>query len=339
MPVISLPSPRVLPLVGGPVLRWGVLAPGEIARDFVSTLHANTEQRVHAVASRSIERAEAFAARFGIARAYDSYARLVADPDIDVVYIAAPHSEHRSLALLAIEAGKNVLIEKPIALNAVQAAETAAAARSAGVFAMEAMWSRYLPRTDVIAQVLADGALGDPALVTVNLGWKADFDAGSRMFDPALGGGAMLDAGVYSLWFSQFVLGEPVDVVATGTLAPTGVDAQVAVAMSAANGAQSSVTTTVLVDTPGTAAVYGSAGSLTVEGFVFSGGFRVEAGGQRVEWADDGGLAGRDGLAWQAAALAHYVAEGRTESPLHSLDDSIALMRTIDRVRAYIGAI
>jgi predicted dehydrogenase len=336
---MSLPSPRVLPLRGGPVLRWGVLAPGEIARDFVSTLHANTGQRVHAVASRSLERAEAFAQRFGISRAYDSYDQLVADPDIDVVYVAAPHSEHRRLALLAIAAGKHVLIEKPIALNATQASEIAEAARAAGVFAMEAMWSRYLPRTDVIAQLLGDGVLGDPRLVTVNLGWKAEFDASSRMFDPALGGGAMLDAGVYSLWFSQFVLGEPVDVLATGSLAPTGVDAQVAVSMSAANGAQSSVTTTVLVDTPGIAAVYGTLGSITVENFVFPGGFRVEAAGQRAEWADEGGLTGRDGLAWQAAALAHYVAEGRTESPLHSLDDSIALMRTIDRVRAYVGAL
>ena len=253
--------------------------------------------------------------------------------------MAAPHSEHRALALLAISAGKHVLIEKPIALDAVQASEIAEAARAAGVFAMEAMWSRYLPRTDVIARLLDDGALGDPRLVTVNLGWKAEFDAGSRMFDPALGGGAMLDAGVYSLWFSQFVLGEPVDVLATGSLAPTGVDAQVAVSMSAANGAQASVTTTVLVDTPGTAAAYGTAGSITVENFVFPGGFSVDTGGQRAEWIDDGGLTGRDGLAWQAAALAHYVAEGRTESPLHSLDDSIALMRTIDRVRAYVGAV
>jgi predicted dehydrogenase len=336
---MSLPSARVLPLTGGPVLRWGVLAPGAIARDFVSALHAHTGQRVHAVASRSMERAEAFAAGFGIARAYDSYDRLVADPDIDVVYVAAPHSEHRALALLAIAAGKNVLVEKPIALNAVQAAEIAAAARAAGVFAMEAMWSRYLPRTDVIGQLLADGAVGEPRLVTVNLGWKAEFDAGSRMFDPALGGGAMLDAGVYSLWFSQFVLGEPVDVLATGSLAPTGVDAQVAVTMTAASGAQSSLTTTVLVDTPGTAAVYGTAGSVTVERFVFPGGFRLEVAGERIDWADEGGLTGRDGLAWQAAALAHYVAEGRTESPLHSLDDSIALMRTIDRVRAYVGAV
>jgi predicted dehydrogenase len=336
---MSLPTPRVLPLDGGPVLRWGVLAPGAIARDFVSTLHTNTGQRVHAVASRSLERAEVFARRFGIARAYDSYDRLVADPGIDVVYIAAPHSEHRALALLAIAAGKNVLIEKPIALNAVQAAEIAAAARAAGVFAMEAMWSRYLPRTDVIAQLLDDGALGDPRLVTVDLGWKAEFDPESRMFDPALGGGAMLDAGVYSLWFSQFVLGEPVDVLATGSLAPTGVDTQVAVAMTTASGAQSSVTTTVLVDTPGTAAVYGTGGSLTVEGFVFSGGFRLDVAGERGEWQDEGGLAGRDGLAWQASALAHFVTEGRTESPLHSLDDSIALMRTIDRVRAYVGAV
>ena len=341
----SLPESRVTPLRGGPALRWGVLAPGAIARDFVTTLHANTDQRVHAVASRSSERAATFAAAHGIPRNYDSYDQLVADPDIDVVYVAAPHSEHRALALLAIAAGKHVLIEKPIALNAREAGDIAAAAASAGVFVMEAMWSRYLPQSDVISQLLDDGALGDVRLVSVDLGWKNEYDPTSRMYDPKLGGGAMLDAGIYSLWFAQFVLGAPTAVFATGSLAPTGVDAQTVVALSAANGAQASVSTSILINTPGIASIFGTDARLQFDdSFVFSAGFRVISGGSEpsgsdLVWEDASGLRGRDGLCWQAVALASYVAEGRTQSPVHSLEQSISLMRTIDDVRAQVGAV
>jgi predicted dehydrogenase len=334
----SLPLPQVTPLRGGPVLRWGVLAPGAIAHDFVSTMHRNTDQRVHAVASRTAARAAAFAAAHGIPRNYGSYQQLVADPAIDVVYIAAPHSEHRDLALLAIAAGKHVLIEKPIALDAAQAIEIADAARAAGVFAMEAMWSRYLPQASVIRQLLDARELGDVKLVTVNLGWRNDFDPASRMYDPALGGGAMLDAGVYSLWFSQFVLGVPSSVRAAGILAPTGVDVQAAATLDFDGRAQASITTSILIDTPGIATIEGTAASLRFDGnFVFPAAFRVVTDGDSRSWSDAAAPTGRDGLAWEATALAQFVSEGRTESPLHSLDDSISLMRTIDEVRAQVG--
>ena len=335
----SLPPPRVPPLRGGPVLRWGVLAPGEIANDFVSTLHANTDQRVHAVASRTAQRAADFAGKHGIPRSYGSYAELVADADVDVVYIASPHSEHRSMALLAIAAGKHVLVEKPIALNAEEAGEIAAAARAAGVFAMEAMWSRYLPQADVIAQLLEQQAIGDVALVTAILGWRWPFDPASRGFDPKLGGGAMLDAGVYSLWFSQFVLGEPTRVQASGNLAPTGVDSDTAVTLESASGALAVVTTSIVADTPVLAAIYGTEGSIQFDSaFLFPASFRLVTNDGEQAFSDESGLVGRDGLAWQAVALAQYVADGLTESPVHSLDDSVALMRTIDEVRRQVGA-
>lgn len=337
--MISLPSPRVTPLRGGPVLRWGVLAPGEIAGDFVSTMHANTDQRVHAVASRSSDRAAAFATAHGIPRSYGSYDQLVADPDIDVVYVAAPHSEHLALALLAIAAGKHVLIEKPIALNVAEATEIAAAARAAGVFAMEAMWTRYLPQSDVVAQLLASGRLGDVRLVSVNLGWQFPYEPEGRGFNPALGGGAMLDAGVYSLWFSQFALGVPARVTASGILAPTGVDAQAVATLDFDSGAQSAITTTILVSTPGSASIYGTDASIRFDAdFVFPSPFVLSGSAGDETWHDESGLSGRDGLAWEATALAQFVTDGRTESPIHSLDDSISLMRTIDDVRAQLGA-
>jgi predicted dehydrogenase len=336
--MLSLPVPTVTPLTGGPTLRWGVLAPGVIANDFVSTLHANTEQRVHAVASRSTQRAAAFASSHGIPRSYGSYEQLVADPDIDVVCIASPHSEHRAMALLAIEAGKHVLIQKPIALNEAQAQEIADAARAAGVFAMEALWTRYLPQSDVIAQLLHDGALGDVTLVSAVLGWKFDYDPVGRGFDPALGGGAMLDAGVYSHWFAQFVLGEPTRIQASGNLAPTGVDTDTAAVLEFADGALAAVTSSIVANTPVRAAIFGTAGSIEFDtSFVNPSPFRLTVGDASATFTEIG-PSGRDGLAWQATALAQYVAEGRTESPVHSLDDSIALMRTIDEVRRQVGA-
>jgi len=336
---MSLPISRVTPLRGGPVLRWGVLAPGQIANDFVTTLHANTDQRVVAVGSRSADRACAFAVTHGIPRS-GSYRAVVTDPDVDVVYIASPHSEHRTLALLAIAAGKHVLIEKPIALTAQQAAEIAAAARAAGVFAMEALWSRYLPQADVVAQLLKQGAIGDITLVTAVLGWRWPFDPASRGYDPALGGGAMLDAGVYSLWFSQFVLGEPTRIQASGNLAPTGVDSDTVVAIESASGALAAVTTSIVADTPVLAAVYGTAGSIRFDSnFVMPASFTLVTADGEQTYRDESGVIGRDGLAWQAVALAQYVADGLSESPVHSLDDSIALMRTIDEVRRQVGAV
>ncbi|HEY4269741.1 MAG TPA: Gfo/Idh/MocA family oxidoreductase [Galbitalea sp.] len=336
--MLALPHPDVAPLRGGPTLRWGILAPGVIANDFVSTLHANTDQRAVAVASRSLERAEAFAARHEIPRHYAGYEQLVADPDVDVVYVAAPHSEHRALALLAIAAGKHVLIEKPIALNAGEAREIATAARAAGVFAMEAMWTRYLPQSAVIARLLDDGALGDVKLVTVNLGWQWAYDPTSRGYDPALGGGAMLDAGVYSLWFSHFVLGAPTSIQAAGILAETGVDTQAVVTLDHGGRAQSMVSTTILVNTPGLATIHGTGASLEfTQNFVFPADFVVTEGDERLDWRNTGPT-GRDGLAWQAVALAGYVHEGRTDSPLHCLDDAIEVMETIDAVRAQVGA-
>ena len=184
------PAVRVPPLRGGPVLRWGVLAPGTIAGDFVATVRRNTDQRVTAVASRSMERGRRFAERHAVDRVHESYEALVADPAVDIVYVAAPHSEHARLGLLAIGAGKHVLIEKPIATSAREAEEVAAAARSAGVFAAEAMWTRYLPQFDVLDQLLQRGDLGTIRLATAEVGWAIDADVPNRLLDPGLAGGS-----------------------------------------------------------------------------------------------------------------------------------------------------
>ncbi|CAN5262617.1 Gfo/Idh/MocA family oxidoreductase [soil metagenome] len=336
----SLPESIAFPLTGGPQLRWGVLAPGHIAREWVGALHAHTDQRVSAVASRSAERAGAFAAEFGIPTVHGGYEQLVADPGIDAVYIAAPHSEHRALALLAIAAGKHVLIEKPIAVTLAEARDIVAAARAAGVFAMEAMWSRFLPQNTIVAQLLEGGDLGEVLTVTADFGAKFAFDPHSRAFDPALGGGALLDIGVYPAWFAHFVLGAPDAVTATGTLASTGVDAQAALILDYPSGAQAAITTSMLVETPLAATVSGTLARVEFPGpFMGPGSFRVISGGERTEWTEPTGFHWGEGLCYQAAAMAQHVAEGLTESPWHTLDDTLEIMTVLESARVQLGAL
>jgi predicted dehydrogenase len=338
---LLLPPSTAVPLRGGATLRWGVLAPGTIAGDFTNALHTFTDQRVVSVASRSRERAEAFAARFGIPGVGADYRQLVDDPSVDIVYVAAPHSEHRALALLAIAAGKHVLIEKPIAVDAAEAREIADVARAAGVYAMEAMWSRFLPQTTVIASLLERGSLGDVGLVTGDFGDVVSFDPLSRAFDPRLGGGALLDIGIYPIWFAQFVLGTPSSVRATGSLAPTGVDDQCSLLIRSASGAQALLSTSLRVTSPIAATVSGSLGRVSIDSpFIAQGGFEFSSvgGGETHRWSDDTGMRWRDGLAWQAAAIARDVLEGRTESALHPLDTSITMLETIDEARRQLGA-
>jgi predicted dehydrogenase len=338
---MTFPPPETEPLRGGPVLGWGVIGPGEIANDFTTTLHANSDQRVVAVGSRSADRAALFAARHGVPTAHDSYEALVADPAIDVVYVASPHPQHLEHALLAIAAGKHVLVEKPMTTSAADTRRLATAARDAGVLAMEAMWTRYLPGTTVIARLLADGALGDVRLATVDVGWPHDPGPADgrtppdRIFDPAQGGGALLDAGVYAHWFARFATGAPVTSRTTGAVSDRGVDLQSVTVSTSPGGAQSVATTTMTAWTPGFAVIAGSrATARYTDHFVFPASFALHHGADADRWSEPTGLRGRQGLVWQATALARYVADGRTESPVHGLDDSIGLAASLEAARA-----
>jgi len=334
----TFPEPEVEALRGGPVLGWGVIGSGTIANDFTRTLHANSDQRVVAVGSRSAERASAFAARHGVPGVHDSYEALVADPSVDVVYVASPHPQHLEHALLAIGAGKHVLVEKPMTTSEADTRTLAAAAREAGVLAMEAMWTRYLPGTTVVARLLADGALGDVRSASVDVGWPHDPDPADRMFDPAAGGGALLDAGVYGHWFARFATGAPVTSRTSGTLSERGVDLQSVTVSTAGGGAQAVVTTSITAWTPGLAVIAGSRATVRyTDHFVFPASFALHHRADESRWEDPSGLRGRDGLVWQAAALARYVHDGRTDSPLHSLDDAIGVAAALDAARAALG--
>lgn len=334
----TLPAARTANPLEAPPLRWGVLAPGRIAGAFVDAVSRYTRQRVVAVGSRSAERAQAFAAAHGVERAVGSYEELVGAQDVDVIYVASPHSEHAAQALLAIAAGKHVLVEKAFTRNAAEAAQVVAAAQAQGVLAMEAMWTRFLPQTDVIGQLLADGVLGEVTTVLADHGQSFEPDPQGRLFNPALAGGALLDLGIYPISFASFVLGAPDTVVATGSITDTGVDAQVSLTL-ATGSAQACLNTTLLARTPTRASISGSAGYLELSG-PFYGPARLSldtTAGRVVRDPDP--ITGHHGLCFEAAHLAQLVADGATESPLLPLDETVRILATIDEIRRQLGVV
>src|SRR4051812_12489347 len=282
----TLPEPRTLDPKDAPSLRWGILATGLIARTFTDTLLANTGQQVVAVGSRNKDKAAQFAAQRGIAKYYGSYEELVAAPDVDIVYVATPHSEHAANALLAIAAGKHVLVEKAFTRNAAEARQVIEAGRAAGVFVGEAMWTRYLPRTDVVRQLLEDGVLGELATVVADHGQYMPFNPDGRLYNPALAGGALLDLGIYPVSYAAFVLGTPTAVTAVGRLTTTGVDGQISAILQSASGAQAVVDTTLWAKTPTTATISGSVARVELAGDFYSPGpiDVIPLKGERLHW-------------------------------------------------------
>jgi predicted dehydrogenase len=335
-----IPTPRLIPPNSAPPLRWGIVGTGWIAGQFVGALHAHTAQRAVGVSARDETRTRAFAASHEIDRVYATVSDLVADPGIDVVYIATPHASHAEHALAAIADGKHVLIEKPMAMSGDQAEQIATAARTKGVFAMEAMWTRYLPQTDVIRQILAADTIGEVHLVTADFGFIAPFMPEHRIWNPALGGGALLDAGVYPLSFSSFVLGTPSLITAVGGLTSTGVDAEASILLASPSGAASLIAASIVSALPARASIVGSLGRIDVHSPMFGqSGLTLTTGSVAAEestWVDDTFATTHEALSYQATALATYVGEGRTESPLHTLDETIAILRTIDEALSQV---
>jgi predicted dehydrogenase len=330
-----LPLPRTADPMAGPALRWGVIGPGWIAERFVGAVHRNTTQRVVAVGSRDLARSTAFAAAHGIDKPYGSYAELLADPDVDVVYIATPHNAHHPCALQSLRAGKHTLVEKPIALNALQAGELAALASAQGVFLMEALWTMFLPKFDVIRQLLADGVLGDISTVIADHGEY--FAPGHRILRHELAGGPLLDLGTYPISFTGWVLGEPATVQAIGHPHPAGVNGQVSAVMCDADGRQSVINTTIFSNTPTTAVIAGSEAALFVPGPFYQPGpmTLTSTNGAVLEYAEP--QIAHEALYFQAAEVARCIVAGLPESPLRPWCDSIATLRVIDEIRRQIG--
>ena len=317
-------------------VRWGILGTGGIAQAFAEDLQLTDSGVAVAVGSRSEGSADRFADKFGIANRHSSYESLAADPDVDVVYVATPHPMHHDNALLALRGGKHVLVEKPFTMNADEARSIVRVAREHGLFAMEAMWTRFLPHTAVIRDWLAQGALGDVVTVTADHGqWFAE-DPGFRLFAPELGGGALLDLGVYPVSFASMVLGTPNRIMSLSDPAFTGVDAQTSMLFGYASGAQAVLTCTLRAKSPTRAVIVGTDATIEVEGNFYAPTAVTlvprDGAPTRVESVHEG-----RGLRHQADEVARRLAAGELESPLMPLAETVSIMETMDTVLAQAG--
>ena len=322
--------------IDAPELRWGVLAPGGIASAFTDALHRYTRSRVVAVGSRSRERAREFATAHGVPTGYGSYAELVEDPSVQAVYVASPHSEHMVHALLAISAGKHVLVEKAFTRNAAEAGQVFDAAQAADVFVMEAMWTRFLPHVAALREVLARGEIGDVVGLIADHGQHmGHLPDAHRLHNPELAGGALLDLGVYPVSFAHDLLGVPDRVRALGSPTPTGVDGQVSVTLGFGGRAQASLHTTLWARTPTTAVVFGSAGRIEVTGAFYAPTTFDVVRDDGNGWTFDGRIEG--GLQYEAAEVARCVTAGLPESPRMGWQASIEVMGTMDEIRRQVG--
>jgi len=319
-------------------IRWGILGTGWIAHQFAQGLADAHDVSLVAVGSRSSDTADAFADEFDIPRRHASYEALAADPDVDAVYVSTPHPFHKDNSILLLEQGKAVLCEKPFTINAEQAQAIIDVAREHGVFLMEAMWTRYIPAVVRARALIAEGAIGDVRMVQADFGFRAGMNPESRLFNKALGGGALLDIGIYVLSLASMVLGPtPQEVVSTAQLGETGVDEQSAVLLKYAGGELAVLSCAVRTCTTVEATFLGTGGSIRLHSpFVKSAGLTVTRGEDQELIALP--LQG-NGYNYEADEVGRCLRAGDTESAAMPLDESLALMHLMDRIRSQWGLV
>ncbi len=312
--------------------RWGILGTGKIARRFLQAASSVPEAQVVAVGSRTQERADAFGSSFGIPKRYGRYEDVLNDPEVEIVYVATPHSLHFEQVCAALSAGKHVLCEKPFTLNAQQAEQAIARARQAGRFVMEGMWTRCFPVMRAVVERVRNGAIGEVRLVQADFGFQPPFDPESRLFNPELGGGALLDVGIYPVALAFQFLGAPQQIVSLATLGQTRVDELDGIVFQYANGALAVLTAALRVNTPKHAYLCGSEGMVHFpapwwkpsEAFLI----RHDGSQEHLSFPYEG-----DGLQFEIRHVHDCLAEGLTESPWMPLDETLAIQRVLDTLR------
>ena len=315
--------------------KWGILGPGGIARAFAKDLQLLEGHEVAAVGSRTLINAQEFANSFG-GTAYGSYEELVADPAVDAIYVATPHPAHKENVVLALNAGKPVLCEKPFAVNAKEAQEMVAAAQKNNIALMEAMWARFLPHYAQVREIVASGVLGTILTVQADHGQRLADRNIPRLVEPSLAGGALLDLGIYPVSFAHMVLGNPSKITASGVLTDKGVDAQTSMIFDYSSGAQAVLNTTMIEQTPCRAVVAGVNGWLEIDRTFYN------PTSMRVTLLDGSvtqypNTYTGHGLREQAEAFKKLVTSGQTQSEILSWKDSVDIMHTLDTLRAQIG--
>ena len=314
---------------------WGILGPGGIAQAFAKDLTFIEGHTIGAVGSRSIANAEKFANTFG-GTAYGSYEELVADSSIDAIYVATPHPAHHENVILALNAGKPVLCEKPFAVNAQQAQAMVDAAAKNKVALMEAMWARFLPHYAKVREIVASGVLGPILSIHADHGQRLADQGIARLVDPQLAGGALLDLGIYPISFAHMILGNPTSITSKAVMTDRGVDAQTSMIFSYDNGAQAVLTTTMIEQTPCRAVVAGLHGWLEIDRTFYNpASMRVILNdGSVTEYPS--AYTGH-GLREQAESFKQIVQSGAVESKVLTWKDTVDIMKSMDTVRSQIG--
>jgi predicted dehydrogenase len=319
--------------------KWGILGPGKIAHKFakgLAVLNQGERQAVpYAIGSRDLERAKEFAGEYGYQKAYGSYQELVQDPDVELIYVATPHPQHLEAAILCLEHGKAVVCEKPLTVNAKEAAKLIACARKNGVFLMEAMWTRFLPALVKAKELIDSGAIGEVLHIDANFGFRAGLNPESRLFAPAYAGGSLLDVGVYPISLARWIYGaQPERAQSHMRIGSTGVDETMAALLSYSNGRSASVQSAIRLNTDQTAVIYGEEGFMRLPSFWAGKKILLHKGGavQELDFPYEA-----TGYQFEALEAMACLERGLTESPVMPLDESLEIIETMDKIRADCG--
>lgn len=338
---VQAPTHRIVDPMTAPALRWGVLGAGWIADVFARSVLGHTQSRIQAIGSRDAHRGNLYASTYDVPTVRfgeGAYQRLVEDPEVEAIYIATPHALHAQHALLAISAGKPVLVEKAFTRNFVEAAAVVNAARDAGVFLMEAMWTRFLPHMVEARRLVAEGALGEVVHASADFGGSPEYNPEDRNFNPALAGGALLDLGVYPVNFIHDFLGAPGAVRALGALAPTGVDLRETIVLNyPERRAMGTALSSFAADTARLATVSGTEGRIDFSHDYYApGGFTLVREGRReLTFSQSTEL----GWQYQVAEVARCVRAGALESEVMPHSATLEVMAVLDEARRQLGVV
>ena len=317
-------------------IRWGILGTGKIARQFAAGLTHLPDAKLMAVGSRTAESANAFGAQFEVSHRHVGYEALVSDPDVDAIYVATPHSCHQQNTLLALTTGKAVLCEKPFTINAREAEQAIAFARSKKLFLMEAMWTRCFPLMAKLRELLAAKAIGEVRMLTADFGFRAEYHEEERLFNPAAGGGALLDVGIYPVSLASMIFGPPTRIVSHAQLGKTGVDEAAAIILSHAQGQLAVLSTAIRLETVQEAIIMGTTGRIRIHSPWWRPAALTISRESQSDEIMEFPFAG-NGYQLEAAEVMRCLRAGELESRVMPLDETLSIMRTLDALRAQWG--
>lgn len=317
-------------------IKWGIIGTGTIAEKFAKDLPYVSNGEGVAVGSRNSQSAAQFAAKYNLPRSYGSYDELLADPDVEAVYVATPHPFHKDNVASALRAGKAVLCEKPFTVNSAELEELIALARKNNVFLMEAMWTRFLPPIIKVREWLESGRIGQVKLIKAEFGFRSDWNPQGRLFNPELGGGALLDIGIYPVSFASMLFGaEPAHIMSTVQIGETGVDEHFSLLLDYGEGRTASLHGAVRLELSNGVYIHGTKGVIHVPSFINSTTATLQVYGEGEEIFRDDRKA--EGYAYEAEEVGRCLIEGLKESPVMKLKESLEIMRLLDQIRAQWG--